>query len=98
MDKNYRQYNKRASMDSIEVPDVDKIKKLSDKKFKGSGVNRTADEILTEKSSTRQGSSTVPQRLTMTLPSTRKRTTKRTISLRTLRLCLRRRRKVLARE
>lgn len=27
MDKNYRQYNKRASMDSIEVPDVDKIKK-----------------------------------------------------------------------
>jgi|GEM_PF-4513560 len=26
MDKNYRQYNKRASMDSIEVPDVDKIK------------------------------------------------------------------------
>lgn len=49
MDKNYRQYNKRASMDSIEVPDVDKIKKLSDKKFKGSGVNRTADEILTEK-------------------------------------------------
>ena len=28
MDKNYRQYNKRASMDSIEVPDVDKIKKL----------------------------------------------------------------------
>ena len=97
MDKNYRQYNKRASMDSIEVPDVDKIKKLSDKKFKGSGVNRTADEILTEKSSTRQGSSTVPQRLTMTLPSTRKRTM-RTISLRTLRLCLRRRRKVLARE
>ena len=46
MDKNYRQYNKRASMDSIEVPDVDKIKKLSDKKFKGSGVNRTADEIF----------------------------------------------------
>ena len=33
-------------MDSIEVPDVDKIKKLSDKKFKGSGVNRTADEIF----------------------------------------------------
>lgn len=97
MDKNYRQYNKRASMDSIEVPDVDKIKKLSDKKFKGSGVNRTADEILTEKSSTRQGSSTVPQRLTMTLPSTRKRTM-RTISLRTLRLCLHRRRQVLARE
>lgn len=97
MDKNYRQYNKRASMDSIEVPDVDKIKKLSDKKFKGSGVNRTADEILTEKSSTRQGSSTVPQRLMMTLPSTRKRTM-RMISLRTLRLCLRRRRKVLAKE
>ena len=46
MDKNYRQYNKRASMDSIEVPDVDKIKKLSDKKFKGSGVHRTADEIF----------------------------------------------------
>ena len=43
MDKNYRQYNKRASMDSIEVPDVDKIKKLSDKKFKGSGVNRRRD-------------------------------------------------------
>mgnify|MGYP007047231349 CR=1 FL=1 len=35
MDKNYRQYNKRASMDSIEVPDVDKIKKLSDKKVQG---------------------------------------------------------------
>ena len=97
MDKNYRQYNKRASMDSIEVPDVDKIKKLSDKKFKGSGVNRPPTRFLTEKSSTRQGSSTVPQRLTMTLPSTRKRTM-RTISLRTLRLCLRRRRKVLARE
>ena len=94
MDKNYRQYNKRASMDSIEVPDVDKIKKLSDKKFKGSGVNR---RFLTEKSSTRQGSSTVPQRLMMTLPSTRKRTM-RMISLRTLRLCLRRRRKVLAKE
>lgn len=46
MDKNYRQYNKRASMDSIEVPDVDKIKKLSDTKFKGSSVNRTADEIF----------------------------------------------------
>lgn len=46
MDKNYRQYNKRASMDSIEVPDVDKIKKLSDTKFRGSSVNRTADEIF----------------------------------------------------
>ena len=46
MDKNYRQYNKRASMDSIEVPDVDKIKKLSDAKFRGSSVNRTADEIF----------------------------------------------------
>lgn len=46
MDKNYRQYNKRASMDSIEVPDVDKIKKLSDTKLKGSSVNRTADEIF----------------------------------------------------
>ena len=46
MDKNYRQYNKKASMDSIEVPDVDKIKKLSDAKFRGSGVNRTADEIF----------------------------------------------------
>ena len=90
MDKNYRQYNKRASMDSIEVPDVDKIKKLSDKKFKGSGVNRTADEIFDGEKFNRQGSSTVPQRLTMTLPSTRKRTM-RTISLRTLRLCLRRR-------
>ena len=43
MDKNYRQYNKRASMDSIEVPDVDKIKKLSDKKFKGSEPHRRRD-------------------------------------------------------
>ena len=94
MDKNYRQYNKRASMDSIEVPDVDKIKKLSDKKFKGSGVNRTADEIFDGEKFNKAGEFD----RTMTLPRTRKRTTNRTISLRTLRLCLRRRRKVLARE
>ena len=79
MDKNYRQYNKRASMDSIEVPDVDKIKKLSDKKFKGSGVNRTADEIFDGEKFNKAGEL-------------------RTISLRTLRLCLHRRRQVLARE
>ena len=84
MDKNYRQYNKRASMDSIEVPDVDKIKKLSDKKFKGSGVNRTADEIFDGEKFNKAGEFD--------------RATKRTISLRTLRLCLRRRRQVLARE
>ena len=95
MDKNYRQYNKRASMDSIEVPDVDKIKKLSDKKFKGSGVNRTADEIFDGEKFNKAGEF---DRATKTLPGTRKRTTKRTISLRTLRLCLRRRRQVLARE
>ena len=89
MDKNYRQYNKRASMDSIEVPDVDKIKKLSDKKFKGSGVNRTADEIFDGEKFNKAGEFD---------RATRKRTTKRTISLRTLRLCLRRRRQVLARE
>ena len=86
MDKNYRQYNKRASMDSIEVPDVDKIKKLSDKKFKGSGVNRTADEIFDGEKFNKAGEFD----RAMTLPSTRKRTM-RTISLRTLRLCLRRR-------
>lgn len=97
MDKNYRQYNKRASMDSIEVPDVDKIKSCQIKvQGQRSEPHRRRD--FDGESLTRQGSSTVPQRLTMTLPSTRKRTTKRTISLRTLRLCLRRRRKVLARE
>lgn len=96
MDKNYRQYNKRASMDSIEVPDVDKIKSCQIKvQGQRSEPHRRRD--FDGESSTRQGSSTVPQRLTMTLLSTRKRTT-RTISLRTLRLCLRRRRKVLARE
>ena len=36
-------------MDSIEVPDVDKIKKLSDKKFKGKRSEPHRDEILTEK-------------------------------------------------
>ena len=89
MDKNYRQYNKRASMDSIEVPDVDKIKKLSDKKFKGSGVNRTADEIFDGEKFNKAGEF---DRATKTYddPTTRKRTM-RTISLRTLRLCLRRR-------
>ena len=97
MDKNYRQYNKRASMDSIDVPDVDKIKKLSDKKFKGSGVNRTADEIFDGEKFNKAGEFDRATRLTMTLPSTRKRTM-RTIFLRTLRLCLHRRRQVLARE
>ena len=87
MDKNYRQYNKRASMDSIEVPDVDKIKKLSDKKFKGSGVNRTADEIFDGEKFNKAGEFDRATKRTM-----------RTISLRTLRLCLRRLLKVLARE
>lgn len=45
MDKNYRQYNKRASMDSIAAPDVDKLKKLNDAKL-GTGVNATADQIF----------------------------------------------------
>lgn len=97
MDKNYRQYNKRASMDSIEVPDVDKIKKLSDKKFKGSGVNRTADEIFDGEKFNKAGEFDRATKTYDDPTSTRKRTM-RTISLRTLRLCLRRRRKVLARE
>lgn len=55
MDKNYRQYNKRASMDSIEVPDVDKIKKLSDKKFTGSGINAAAEQIFNGEKFNKQG-------------------------------------------
>ena len=94
MDKNYRQYNKRASMDSIEVPDVDKIKKLSDKKFKGSGVNRTADEIFDGEKFNKAGEF---DRATKTYDDPTKHK-EETISLRTLRLCLRRRRKVLAKE
>ncbi len=38
--------SKRVTMDSIAVPDTDKIRKLSDPKFHGSALNRQADEIF----------------------------------------------------
>ena len=47
MDKNYRRYNKRGSMDSISTPDVDKIIALSDPKFGNKNdINSKADQIF----------------------------------------------------
>ncbi len=41
-----KKHNKRNSMDSVSLPDADKIKKLSDPKFRGSEVNAKAEEIF----------------------------------------------------
>jgi hypothetical protein len=38
--------SQRASMDSISVPDTEKIRKLNDTEFKGRGINKTADDIF----------------------------------------------------
>lgn len=39
--------SKKATMDSISVPDTEKIRKLSDPDFKkGTGINKTADDIF----------------------------------------------------
>lgn len=46
MDKNYRHYNKSGSMDSIETPDVDKIKKLNDPQFRGNKENLDVDRLF----------------------------------------------------
>ncbi|MDO4944711.1 MAG: hypothetical protein Q4E74_05865 [Ruminococcus sp.] len=47
MNKSFQKsQSRRASMDSIAVPDTEKIKKLSDPKFHGSEANRQADAIF----------------------------------------------------
>ncbi len=47
MDKNYRRYNKKGSMDSISTPDTDKIIALSDPKFGNKDdINSKADQIF----------------------------------------------------
>lgn len=47
MKKDFQHHKSRtATMDSIATPDISQIKKLDDPKFRGSGINRTADQIF----------------------------------------------------
>lgn len=55
MDNQYRKYNKRGSMDSIGVPDTEKIIALNDPKFKGSDdINHKVEQIFTGDKTIRQ--------------------------------------------
>lgn len=55
MDNEYRKYNKRGSMDSIGVPDTEKIVALNDPKFRNSDdINSRAEQIFTGDKTIRQ--------------------------------------------
>lgn len=60
MNKEYKEFqrnvSKKAHMDSIDVPDIDKIKKLNDPQFHGQQINRTADEIFSGDKFNKKGS------------------------------------------
>ena len=60
MNKEYKDFQRRkakkASMASIEVPNVEKIRKLNDPEFHGQQVNRTADQIFDGEKFNKRGS------------------------------------------